>query len=236
MGNLGCVGDAPDSSERRCATSGSSVVDDEEILFIGRNVAQDVVHFTQGDSVASVATREEIFGTERAHEQAKTAIADLVRSLIKGHKVAISSASGGTVDCTAYIDAGLTQLTFKRGNVLSLRKVALESVAEVSAETVPGADRYRFGYSSVRLQLAGRGESLVIQLGSREDCDIFVIFIRACVRHLHTVAAKVKVAATAKPTSAEAEPGSAVSVPSTVVRTVAMLKGFGLQAEGGPSH
>jgi len=225
-------------------------VDDEEILFIGRRAAQDEVIFrpsevsaAQGQSskrderpstgaTSEVPDKEEALDPKARH-QAKEAIAQLVRSLVKGRDVVVSTAGGGTLECTAVLDKGLTTLSFRRrASVLTVRKIPLENVLEVVTDSVPGAERYGFGRGAVvRLRLdSNKNNSLSIELGTQEDCDSFVSCIRACAKHQRSITLPRHSAQGLQEDEADLP-----SVPSTVVRTVSrvatLLRDAGLPTE-----
>eukprot|EP00747_Dinoflagellata_sp_TGD_P167681 gnl/TRDRNA2_/TRDRNA2_192506_c0_seq1.p1 gnl/TRDRNA2_/TRDRNA2_192506_c0~~gnl/TRDRNA2_/TRDRNA2_192506_c0_seq1.p1 ORF type:complete len:226 (+),score=40.99 gnl/TRDRNA2_/TRDRNA2_192506_c0_seq1:51-728(+) len=203
-----------------------ALVDDEEILFVGRRAARDEqVTFLPGElshreggldpSAGSVAAPQSVRATDK--RQAKAAIARLVQSLVKGRGISVSSAGGGTRWCTAQLDKDLTQLTLKGGRKGD-QVIPLESVVEVADDSAPGAARYSFGKCAVRLRLDSRKEVLVMQLDSREECETFITCIRACAKHQRKIMSEQN-------REVQTEIGSVLSVPSTILRTVGDLKG-----------
>eukprot|EP00445_Apocalathium_hangoei_P039474 CAMPEP_0203954128 /NCGR_PEP_ID=MMETSP0359-20131031/87303_1 /ASSEMBLY_ACC=CAM_ASM_000338 /TAXON_ID=268821 /ORGANISM="Scrippsiella Hangoei, Strain SHTV-5" /LENGTH=307 /DNA_ID=CAMNT_0050887649 /DNA_START=19 /DNA_END=942 /DNA_ORIENTATION=+ len=144
---------------------------------------------------------------DRERQRAKAAVAELIRSLVKGCSVFVSGVEVGTQDCMAMLDRELTHLTLSdkvSGKVLL--QIPLGAVFQVSPEMHPGAARYPFGECSARMLLERRGD-VVLQLDSREECDAFVSSVRACSRHLRSVSSA--------PSSTRASSSSASSVVSS---------------------
>ncbi|CAE8654943.1 unnamed protein product [Polarella glacialis] len=127
----------------------------------------------------------------------KEAIARVVRAFVRGCCLEASSSSISTRRYLVHLDRGLTQLTLQdEGDELGSAAVVipLVRVLEVSPEVPPGAGRYSFGGScAARLRLGphgGRGPDVLrLQLRSLEECDAFVMCIRACARNLQQEAA-----------------------------------------------
>mmetsp|Transcript_23703 Transcript_23703/g.60296 ORF Transcript_23703/g.60296 Transcript_23703/m.60296 type:complete len:306 (+) Transcript_23703:55-972(+) len=155
-----------------------------------------------GDALAFV--RVTTTTVDRERQRAKAAVAELIRSLVKGRSVVVSGVEVGTQDCMAMLDRELTHLTLSdkvSGKVLL--QIPLGAVIQVSPEAHPGAARYPFGECSARMLLERRGD-VVLQLDSREECDAFVSSVRACSRHLRSLSSA--------PSSTRASSSSASSV------------------------
>jgi len=181
------------SSSGRSTTSasGATLVDHDEIIFIGRRAARDQVdvhpaELSQWMNGTGGSSAESPHSNNTARHEVKASISRLVRSLVKGRSVTVSSVAEGTTFCLASLDRGLTKLTLSRRGVgdtpgrSRLRTIPLESVVEIVTDTVPGAARYSFGKCSVILRIAPKQEVLFLQLDSREECDTFVTCIGAC--------------------------------------------------------
>lgn len=109
--------------------------------------------------------------------QAQTVAKNFVRSLVRGLPVTVLSVTGGTAECIAFLDRGLTTLSLQRAGKLEAKRriVPLEEISEVVVGEYGGQD-FNLSTDTLCVTLVFEtGQAVSFRFENDEERDTFAL-------------------------------------------------------------